>query len=136
MVALFHYRRRVGLETEVGSGRAAHPQLQVCCGEYHCSPPHPQRVEPPLEAGRGDEHEENHGVERLKALQSLCLELHVALVQQNVDAIGKLFYSVLRVNQTMRGLRCVRPDIAKIPGGAKLMLEAWSNTSRTSTSWR
>ena len=33
--------------------------LPIACWERHCSPPHPRRVEPPLEAGRGDEHEEN-----------------------------------------------------------------------------
>ena len=30
----------------------------------------------------------------------------------------------------MRGLRGVRPEKARVAGGTKLMLEAWSNTSR------
>ena len=64
----------------------------------------------------------------------LSQELHVALVQQNVHAFGRLFCSILRVEPDHA--RGVRPDMASTASGAKMMLEAWSHTSQTSTSWR
>ena len=49
----------------------------------------------------------------------------MALVQQNMDAFCRLFCSVLRVESDHARLVGLRPDVAKIAGGVKMVLEAF-----------
>ena len=55
----------------------------------------------------------------------LCGMLHVALVQQNMDTIGRLLFAACcKWTQNMRGLCGVTLDAARIAGGVKMVLEA------------
>ena len=54
----------------------------------------------------------------------LCGMLHVALARQNMDAFGRLSARYDKWTQNTRSLCGVRPDAARIAGGAKVMLEA------------
>ena len=94
------------------------------CGERHCSPPNPWRVEPPLEAGRGDEHEGTDGVEPPKPLRMLVSFCVCGLAVQNMNAFGSLFARYDKWSQTMRGFCGVRPDASRLADAVKMMLEA------------
>ena len=92
------------------------PFTRTGCGERHCSPPNPWRVEAPLEAGRGDEHEGTDGVEPPKPLRMLVSFCVCGLAVQNMNAFGSLFARYDKWSQTMRGFCGVRPDASRLAG--------------------